>query len=614
MAGSTFCNPMRAQQTPRDTLPNIDITAQSHDAAPRHAQTTTAPVQTIGQKEIAHLGLRQVADALKLMSGITVRDYGGLGGMQTVSIRNLGAQHTGVLLDGVPVSNSQAGQIDISRFPTDAASRIELRIGQAQSLLSPASLESSSGVISLISEPKPKGFDTRLSYGSWNTIDAAVAQHGSKADIRAQYRHTDGKYPFTLTNGKLRTSERRNNGRMDDASIETNLRTAHTHTKLYYYLSERQLPGAIILYNTHNHETMGDRNALAQTRLHHSFASDFEVQALLKYNFSSTDYFDGTQINDGGITMHDYHYEQNDVLASLALRWKSISLTHDAQYNTLLTNIPETHFHHRWTTFTSFRAQYLRHWLTARAALLYTTVSGGHSRWTPQLSLNLRGPVSLRASWRKAFRLPSFNDLYYYRIGNRTLRPEKTDEWNLGITYRHAPRISSDSRYGIQWSATVDAYFNKVEDKIVAIPTTFAWRMYNYGKTHIRGIDFGIDLQQHWGDLALNLTANYNLQDAPLPYVARHSANASAILQTPWLTLGYSLQSIGQRYSSTTQTWRYRLAPFQEHNLTLSRTWKVCELSLTVQNLTDEQYQIIHYYPMPGRQFRATLRLPIHTS
>lgn len=39
---------------------------------------------------------------------------------------------------------------------------------------------------------------------------------------------------------------------------------------------------------------------------------------------------------------------------------------------------------------------------------------------------------------------------------------------------------------------TVDGYYNDVTDKIVAFPTTYAWKMANYGKVHASciSIDF----------------------------------------------------------------------------------------------------------------------------
>ena len=66
--------------------------------------------------------------------------------------------------------------------------------------------------------------------------------------------------------------------------------------------------------------------------------------------------------------------------------------------------------------------------------------------------------------------MPTFNDLYYYRLGNRSLRPEKANEYNMGITWSRS--FSSFLNY---LSVTVDGYYNDVTDKIVAFPTTYAW-------------------------------------------------------------------------------------------------------------------------------------------
>ena len=34
--------------------------------------------------------------------------------------------------------------------------------------------------------------------------------------------------------------------------------------------------------------------------------------------------------------------------------------------------------------------------------------------------------------YKNTFRVPTFNDLYYLRIGNTSLRPEKAREYNIG--------------------------------------------------------------------------------------------------------------------------------------------------------------------------------------
>ena len=92
--------------------------------------TTGSPVQLINKEDIKNLGLQNMADAVRRFAGTNVRDYGGIGGLKTVSIRNLGAAHTAVSYDGVVVSNSQAGQIDIGRFSLDNVSSLSLAIGK----------------------------------------------------------------------------------------------------------------------------------------------------------------------------------------------------------------------------------------------------------------------------------------------------------------------------------------------------------------------------------------------------------------------------------------------------------------------------------------------------
>ena len=58
------------------------------------------PVQQMDREAIERLGLQNLSDVVKRFAGANVRDYGGIGGMKTVSVRNLGAHHTAVSYDG----------------------------------------------------------------------------------------------------------------------------------------------------------------------------------------------------------------------------------------------------------------------------------------------------------------------------------------------------------------------------------------------------------------------------------------------------------------------------------------------------------------------------------
>ena len=105
--------------------------------------------------------------------------------------------------------------------------------------------------------------------------------------------------------------------------------------------------------------------------------------------------------------------------------------------------------------------------------------------------------------------MPSFNDLYYGRIGNPDLIPENTRQLNLGTG------LSTKPLPGQELSLSLDVYANRVENKIVAYPTqnVFIWTMLNLGEVSIKGADFSLDWACSLGKNAdLALRASYTLQ------------------------------------------------------------------------------------------------------
>lgn len=90
---------------------------------------SAAPLQIFSREELKTLNVMQVSDAVKHFSGVTVKDYGGIGGLKTVSIRSLGAQHTVVGYDGIAVTDCQTGQVDIGRFSLENVDRLILSNG-----------------------------------------------------------------------------------------------------------------------------------------------------------------------------------------------------------------------------------------------------------------------------------------------------------------------------------------------------------------------------------------------------------------------------------------------------------------------------------------------------
>lgn len=611
--------------------------------------TSSTPMQSVDGKRLRELGISSLADAVKRFAGASVRDYGGIGGLKTISVRNLGAHHTAVSYDGVAIGNAQAGQVDVGRYTTDNLSNVSFVIGQAADIMQSARDYASAGVLAI--ETQRPQFDNRPYHvranvrgGSFGLVSPSVIYwqevgRATSLSCHASYMRADGVYPFTLRNGYTKSREKRYNSDVNSWQGEANLFHIFTNgnewqTKIAYYQSERGLPGTVILYNHDANERLWDKNFFVQTQYKASFSNKWRLHGRMKYNYSWDKYEDINSKYQGGKQTDINRQHEYYVSATLGCkptnRW-SFALAEDVVVNKLHNNFPSNMQPLRLTSFTVLSSCYGNGRFLADGNLLFTyahehlksgTAPDDRKRLSPALSLSYRllddETLFARAMVKSTFRMPSFNDLYYQRIGNNKLQPERAIEYNVGMTWSH--RFAKT----IDFHTTADLYYNKVYDKIVAFPSTYVWKMVNFGEVDITGLDvtMGVDIAFS-KNINMQLLANYMLQNAidkldndqQIPYIPKHSGNGSMVLHTSWITIGYTLMAQGQRYSNVTHRSEYRLHPFYEHSITLSHDflWRGNKVSLTASllNLTDEQYEIVQYYPMPGRSWQIGIKIDL---
>lgn len=650
---SLLCFHVQAQQTADSITGKVHTIPEVAVKGKRTASriSTATPLQILEQNELRQLGFRHLADAVRRFAGTSVKDYGGIGGLKTVSVRSLGATHTAVAYDGVAVSNSQAGQIDIGRFSLDEVESLSLAVGHENNLLQSARMFASAGVLSIQSRnplehtSKSYTFNAQLRTGSFGYVNPS-ANWAQRIAPRTSYHVTgnflraDGSYPFTLVNGKHVTQEKRYNSDIASWHAEGNLHhqlkdSSTLHIKTYYFRSERGLPGSVILYNREANERLWDENFFAQFLHQRNFSPAWVLRLQGKYNYAWNKYEDTDVKYSNGKqtdlnTQREYYLSatlQGNLLPALQLSWAN-----DGAINTLDSNLPNSPLPVRYSWLSAFNLRYRNKAINATGTLVHTfmheRVKSGdrpenRRRMSPALSIIYRPfekrEFYLRAMYKSTFRVPTFNDLYYTRIGNTNLRPEKAHEWNLGISWSGAPFAFTE-----YVMLTLDGYHNRIDDKIVALPTTYVWRMLNFGKVDILGADLTLrtSIPVH-RNLRLTLNGNYTYQKATdvtsrdiknykhqIPYTPRHSGNGSLLAETPWVNIGYSFTAVSERYYLPQNIRDNRIDGYTEHSLSLLRTFALqgCRLRIQAEwnNFTNEQYDVIKYYPMPGSSFRLT--------
>ena len=305
-------------------------------------------------------------------------------------------------------------------------------------------------------------------------------------------------------------------------------------------------------------------------------------------------------------------------------------MTTDFSVNTLKNNLPDCPFPTRYTSLSVFAAQYKDSRWTATASLLGTYITENvetgtkpddRKRLSPALSLSWRvleeQNIRLRASFKDIFRVPTFNDLYYLRVGNTSLKPERATQYNLGLTWSGQP-----SSWLSYLNVTADGYYNRVRDKIVALPTLYIWKMMNFGEVSIGGIDANVSAEITCSSaIRLLLQGNYSWQRAiditdetaknykdQIPYTPRHAGSASVSLLNKWVNLSYLLTCAGDRYALPQNIADNRIDRYVEQTISVNREFQLgnCQLRLQgeILNIGNINYEIIKYYPMPGRSFR----------
>ena len=630
-------------------LSEVSVVGRSRVSVTRQA----SPLQLLDNKSIERLGIQELSEAVRRFSGVTIKDYGGIGGLKTVSIRSLGAHHTAVSYDGVSISDAQSGQVDISRFTLDNVDMVSLSTGQSDDIFQTARIYASAGALNIktrkptFEEGKPYNLLLKVKGGSFGLLNPVVSyshklNNRLSASVYGDYMHADSKYPFTWVNAKVITKEKRLNSDIDALRLEGNLygdfgRSGNLETKLYTFNSERGLPGWVKNNSEATARLATDRlwndNSFIQTRYKNQLNKDFSIQAIAKYSYTYSRYKNVNEnladtIQYDRNTQHEF-YGSAGVMYTPFQRL-STTLTTDYAYTKLRNNFINSAMPERNTSLTAFAIQYKSSSLTATGSLLGTYVSdeviyGNRPDdrkhlspaiallWQPLRSSALR----VRASYKDIFRVPTFTDLYYLRIGNTGLKPEKAKQYNLGLTW--SGNIGQKIKY---LSISADGYYNKVEDKIVAIPTLYIWKMLNLGEVEIKGADVNISAEIPVNEkINLLLSGNYTYQYAvditnkeknnykhQIPYTPRHSGNGSATIETPWFNMSYILVAVSERYALPENIKNNRVNAYMEQSISLNRTIKLGNVSIRLQgdllNFTNEQYEVIQNYPMPGRSGR----------
>ncbi len=560
-----------------------------------------------------------LADALDATPGVSVRSFGGLGALSTISIRGTGSENVLVLLDGIPL-NPTGGSVDLSDIPLGSLERIEIIRGGEGAFVGAGA---SGGVVRLRSvQPDEDGEDrqaSRFSVGSFGTVTGGYTWRGDGDLLHFELAGSRGDFPFLNDNGTAFdldddfTDARENN---EFSSIEA--RYGHSWDldgertlgfSAEWYRGEKGIPGITTFPSTQASQTDG------RFFLHTLYADpgfyNGELTASLGYLRQARNFADPLGESTGVPLFTSWIHNRWDAKTEWSgVGWgKEDVLTCGASVSLEALDAGEYSSPNRNTVSAWVRDE----WYHPSGAVLIGAVRGdwldGDATLSPRggLRFPLDEEWALRTNLGLDFRPPSFEELYRNEgvvIGNPGLTDERTLGFDIGVAHT-SERIRFEA-----------AYFNLQTKDLIdyLLISGFRWKPYNIGRVRSSGFEVSADwiLDRDWEfrgsytrTRAIDASGDSTRQGQPL--VGQPSSELFAHLRWHDDRWEFFIEWERRGPSPITPSGT-RSLPANE-STALGIGYKLdtgSSLLFEIRNLFDESLTDVRGFPLPGRSIFVT--------
>ena len=436
------------EEIPNYWLPGIIVTAKRVDEP---LSEVAVDMRVITNTEIKKKGIKSIDELLSEEGYIDVRKTGIEGGLLTVGLRGFSANHTLVLLNGIPLNSPANGCFDFSEIPIESIKRIEIVKSPSSSLYGS---NASSGVINIVTETEEKkGFGLR-STGS-------VTQQGAN--------HLSGKvfYVKDVSKTNINISKRQNKGLRPNSSF--NSISANGNVSFFDFIktgffAEKKgigIPGPVPPAD--NVPTYGDSEAYSlfdnqKTKNYIGYATivknlgDVNFSLMVGYKKENLNYSSIYEGWSGEREEDNWYYTTEQLTGSFKLLFREVTAGIDVMkqefwaYDTLINgdtdSLQNVQF---WNPFrktkgfwSSLRHRFFNNRIKTSASIRWDKNSDfpDFLSYSGGILLKVMDNLRIGLSSGKGFRAPTFNELYWPGSGNSSLKPEESFQSNIHLDAR----------------------------------------------------------------------------------------------------------------------------------------------------------------------------------
>lgn len=587
-----------------------------------------SPVVTLEKSKIRESGCLQVNEAISEIPGLYIKNFGGIGGIKIVSLRGTTSQQTVYMLDGIRINSAQTGAVDLSVIPLFMLESVDVVRGGSSALYGGNSL---GGVINFATgtHPDRAEISTNAVYGSFGEAAVSCGMNIPAGDWYAganiEYLDSKGDFPFEFNNfGKVSTFNRQNSDFRNLAlMLNTGMNDSNSALKINFLArdSERGIPGAVLQNKIGDEpDRLRENEILASANYFRKLGGSY-LSVSVAGKSSGSDYHSPKSL--GYLSEIEYlekYFTANAKYGFTLCNSVKTELQSEAVFNDINYDYSGEIKDYRKRTTLSLSVKgesddiviSNEALVSFQGGLRYDYYSEPFSALSPVLSAMASafgGRYIFRLQWAHNFRPPNFSEMYYHNFGNRNLKPEKSDAYNLGVTLRP---------FGFLL-LSADGFVIDTRDQIQSVPVSpVVWSATNFARTLSKGVELSA-VAVFFADF-LSINFNYTYQETTdespgstgsmIPYVPGELLNAGISIRSGDISAGINSDYTGFRYSLPGNNLSSVLQDYMLVNAFASYIFGIDSLKLKLRfdilNIFAEEYQVVKNYPMPGRQFRLS--------
>jgi len=573
----------------------VVVTGQRYEMPQKDVASS---ISIVNAKEIRHTNLTTTADAVSYLTpGVftTRRSNVGYGVAAlaggSITVRGLGGKPNTqilVLVDGRPDFQGIFSHPLNDAYPLDNIDHIEVLRGPASAVYGTNAF---GGVINIITKKLPtSGFNTnvKVSFGSYNTQNYLLQHAGNL-----------GKFQYFISGALNKSDGHRENSNFNGQNYAVKLGyQINSNFKLTFNSSvspyEFNDPGPLGIdlngYFDHGEIT---RSSLDLTLNNEFNVTDGTIK--LHGNFGRHNLSDGWKSDDqtNGLLAFQNFKLPYEIQTTVGFDIKRYGGTAESNGNKF-----GTFFNDELAAYLHVQKIFVKKLVVATGIRLEDNSHFGQE-WIPKFGVVYHpfSKTAIRSTVAKGFRTPSIKDLYLFPPANKDLKPEQL--WNYEFGF--------NQYIGQNFSIDVCGYYYKGDQLIQTMMIAPGQpQNLNVGKNEAKGFELSLQAEP-MKNLSANLSYSYldSKEDIPFApnkfnFFINYQINKFNItFYGEYITNLFASYQLNQMPPKTTieKMTNYTLTHFKlDYNI-----MKNINISLGIENLFDEFYEILKGYPMPGR-------------